>query len=656
LPRVVSSAMLGVLPTVLLLWAGTVHAYYYGGGYSSWGDPCTSCSTDCQAHNAKQAGIDGGQICMEHTYVDQGWGGWPAWCSSSCNVAECDRQGGTCNIDDALFSCVEKDLKVKPLLKPARSSLNQDGSVDVLASFRIGQLKVETTQAPDPTKLTMPFEYTLSWKDVRWSNNRDGLSVNQSLASCRDVLPAALKIPSKIGWIDGYITQAKTEGAYYLPKLKIVNPFGETPPLVSRTVSYDNSNKKVTKVETTLPTFSMADFETDTPYYAFPFDVHTLYSVFEVKPASNIVGCNSSWLMSRDAETTGGIADADGMIALTNISTFGLTELNKILPASGDWNFDYSEAQGPQVALYPGPSSETCVLRIRLRRNPMVYTLKAFVPDLIVMCIAMASLFINPAIPPLFGGRCSILILCILITMNSSLNRNNGLGRLSYLLKIDFVALINLATLLLSMGLSIIVHMAFRFDKLRVGLMLDRAIRMSVPSVIFPGMQLFLYLFLANDSSSGPVTFLIVYLSIAVAVIVSYYVLQFAKETRKLALMSKKLMKLDLKDPKAADILREAFILFDADHSGALDAKEGKKLLRYVNPKLGREQVALAIRAADRSGQGIVEDDFQDMISKWALINDGSGGPDLEEPAPAEPGSAPIVAEGHVEIIRDLKA
>ena len=115
---------------------------------------------------------------------------------------------------------------------------------------------------------------------------------------------------------------------------------------------------------------------------------------------------------------------------------------------------------------------------------------------------------------------------------------------------------------------------------------------------------------------------------------------------------------LDLKKPEeCAKTLQEAFVLFDADGSGALDAKEGKKLLHYVNPKVGawqspakiatptpstdatrlvlttslaafaqlpREAVARAIRDADRLGSGIVEDDFQNMIVKWAVPLEGS--------------------------------
>ena len=632
--QIIAAALLGATPA---------QGYYYGGGWGSWGTPCTSCSQACQDYNDVQAGEQGGSQCMESTYSDTGWGGWPAWCSSSCNVAECDRQGGTCSIEDALGRCVQQDEKSAGLKKPARTSLNMDGSIDAKISMRVGQLKVQTTQPPDPTKLTMVTEVSMSWKDQRWSKDRTGLGVNQTLADCRDVLPAALKIPSKIGWIQGWIEQAKTESAYYIPKMSVVNPMGNTPPIGSRTVSFNNTDKMITTKVQMLPTFSMADFETDTPYYAFPFDVHTLYAIFEAKPAAVLQGCNASWLMSRDSEGTGMPGD-DLLVDMSSIGSMGLAAMSTLLPASGDWNYDEDEVPGPQVAMYPGPSEEICIMRFRLRRNPTVYTLKAFVPDLIVMCIAMASLFMNPQIPPLFGGRMSTLILSILITMNSSLNRNNGLGRLSYLLKIDFVALINLALLLVSVALSVSIHLCFRFNLLRVGLMLDRAVRMSLPSVMFPGLQLFLYMFLAQDSSAGPVTFLVVYLGIALALIITYYVCQFAKETATLAKMAKKLKTLDLKDPNAADILREAFILFDADKSGALDAKEGKKLLRYVNPKLGREKVAMAIRAADRAGSGIVEDDFQDMISKWATIEDG-----MEEP------EAATTEEPNLEV-KDLKA
>jgi hypothetical protein len=101
-----------------------------------------------------------------------------------------------------------------------------------------------------------------------------------------------------------------------------------------------------------------------------------------------------------------------------------------------------------------------------------------------------------------------------------------------------------------------------------------------------------------------------------------YFYMRYRASTARLKRCVKRLRELQLDDPKAAEVLQEAFVLFDADNSGYLDGREGRKLLKVVNPKLSRAQIAEAIRAADNTGQGIVEDDFHEMVTRWALMDE----------------------------------
>jgi hypothetical protein len=186
--------------------------------------------------------------------------------------------------------------------------------------------------------------------------------------------------------------------------------------------------------------------------------------------------------------------------------------------------------------------------------------------------------------------------------------------------------------------------MCFRFEKTRLGVLLDRAVRFSLPSLIFPGVQIFEYLFLANDSPNGPITFLILWMVIAFSGVFAYFYAKHLKHEAKLKAMAKRLDKLELSDPNCSEILNEAFQLFDADGSGTLDAKEGRKLLRMVNPGISRKLVATAIREADANGNGIVEDDFHEMMMKWA------------DPSWAPAAAASTPAELNVQIDGKLKA
>ena len=630
---------------LLLLGLGLAHGSYYYGGFGGFGGggfygmgpvKCTTCPQACKDYNEKQLSLQK-DPCDDTDYKTG------SYCTKECNRPECARQGGTCSNDDAVASCVPEDAKKKYLKKPSNKYLNADGLMEVPMTMKFGQIKLATTNGVDPTTITTSVYYTMEWDEDRLDPSQhpgsNGISINASLPDCRDIIPSLLKIPSTVAWQPtAQITQANVEQYYWLPKMQPANKKG-TYSNPSRVYTYDTTTKKAKFTTTLLATYSQAEYESDTPYFGFPFDVHTVYMFLKAKPAVQLTGCNSTWTLSAAKDNTGMLnatTDGEYLLDIDKAHTYSIAEMNKILPASRDWNFDNVETDGPQVKIYLD-GTDTCVVKMRLRRNPTVYILKAFLPDLIVMCIGMASLFINPQIPPLFGGRCSILIISMLITMNGSLNRNNGLGKLSYLLKIDFVALGNLSMLLFAMICSIIIHQCFRFKYDRLGVLLDRAVRMTLPSIIFPGVQIFEFLLLANDSSATPVTFLVAYMSISFGLIFIYYTLNFLKDKAKLHAMSIKLKNLNLADPKAPDILRAAFELFDADGSGALDAKEGRKLLKYVNPKLSRHMVAEAIKNADQNGNGIVEDDFEEMIMKWAKVTpEGGAAGDASEATTSE--------------------
>ena len=602
-----------------------------------------SCTQSCQDLNAKMSfycdlagtGTYDSSKCTwdfcNDYYLSGGgnYGGY-TYCNPACNNAECGRQNGDCSLEDAIQKCYKTDKAATELKKAptAEGYKNSEGKMNSPMTLFMGQMSLVTTSSPDPTFVTVPMKYSIMWRDFRYLLTF--ANPNATLIDCRDLLTPVFAIPNKLTIDPDDLAALNVESNYFLPKLKPKN-VQSAPVLTSRNIVFTEAGvpglgtNVVNNTAGMTPVFSQKDLESDTPYLAYPFDVHTLYMKLEAFPSVNLSGCEGEWLLSRDGGGSGGAAitvNGKSMIDMAQVGTFSESTLTEaLLPASGDWEFDPTEDDGPQIKVYlEDGTDDACTVRIRLRRNPLVYTVKAFLPDLIVMIFGMSSLFINPAIPPLFGGRMSILILATLITMNSSLNRNNGLGRLSYLLKIDFVALGNLTMLLCSVVCSIAIHQCFRFEKIRLGVMLDRAVRFTLPSIIFPGVQVFNYLFLANARTLGPILFLCIYMPIAFTLITVYFYIKHRQDRAKLAKMASRLKVLDLsKADEAAKTLQEAFVLFDADGSGALDAKEGKRLLQLVNPKLPREQVARAIRESDRLGSGIVEDDFHTMIQKWAV-------------------------------------
>jgi len=529
------------------------------------------------------------------------------YCNDGCNNAACLHQNGQCSTVDALAKCKEEDKLRSELAQPPPRFADVDGLASMAFSLAIGQLSLITADGPVSSRVTIPTRIATTWDDPRWDN--DG----PNGIACRLVVSEGLQIPAIVPFKAGVLEQKELDAIYYLPQTRPGNLHGAYT-LSARTVEYDLGSKQMKSVVTTHITFTQQDDEDRTPYFNFPFDKYNLHAKFVAD--AKLTNCSGSWRLSQPGSGAASLG-ADGFLNLTDLAAASAEQVKSLLPASGDWNLDESEVDGPQVTLgQEAGNPQSCVLTFRVRRNPLIYIMKAFLPDFCVMTIAMVSLFIEPN--NLFSTRCSILIIAILITMNSTLNRNNGLGRLSYLLKIDYIAVLNLALLLMAMALTITIHICFRYDYARTAVTIDRAVRTSLPLLFYPGIQIFEIMLLANDQPDKPITFIAIWLSGSVAVVTLYYGYRHRVAGKRMVAVVEQLKTLDLTDPKAQETLQQAFELFDVDSSGALDAKEGKKLLKYVNPKLGRAAVAKAIRSADINGTGIVADEFHLMIQSWA--------------------------------------
>jgi hypothetical protein len=149
--RQISCAAMGLFPQRSILLIGVLAAptargyYYYGGG---GGDSCTSCPTACQEANDKKEQSGEGEICYESDYTDEGWGGWPAWCRTGCNSAECARQQGNCNLEDALWTCKEGAALAHTTTRSRASEL-----LPLLLSACARLLTTHTERRPLPDRL-----------------------------------------------------------------------------------------------------------------------------------------------------------------------------------------------------------------------------------------------------------------------------------------------------------------------------------------------------------------------------------------------------------------------------------------------------------------------------------------------------------------------
>ena len=78
---------------------------------------------------------------------------------------------------------------------------------------------------------------------------------------------------------------------------------------------------------------------------------------------------------------------------------------------------------------------------------PHMYVIKDLVPGIMIVFGGLLGLFLDPGAPPLVGGRCSLMIVAMLLVVNMS----RGAKRYPYFTCTDAVACVQLAMLLLGL-------------------------------------------------------------------------------------------------------------------------------------------------------------------------------------------------------------
>merc|ERR1719262_996338 len=141
----------------------------------------------------------------------------------------------------------------------------------------------------------------------------------------------------------------------------------------------------------------------------------------------------------------------------------------RLLPDSGTWLWKHCGTPGGGCAAdaierdifydYSAHSEATdrCPLRLRVRRNNVVFVIKQLLPIIIIAEAPLLALWLNPTIPPLVGARCSIHIFAMVLVMIKS-GQDLGLGILKGIIWTDEFALVQFFMILAGLFETIFVH------------------------------------------------------------------------------------------------------------------------------------------------------------------------------------------------------
>ena len=341
------------------------------------------CGANASTSRRLQQGKGGGESGLQAKAKGMGFSG-----ASTLGAVALQHELENCTAFDA-------DASSNRLWLNPNHESNADGrqSFPISLGMRIFSGSTEIKYQEAKSAMIVRFEAAIitEWHDPRLAN-----------AACKHVMYQMLNTED-VGNDDfgeWPVTRSEFRRMYYMPRIKM--RMGE-----ATTTEFDigiTDDGHVTQVERVTITAEQHR-EGWGDYFYFPSDSHNASIVFEMTPGADLTqSCRIDPCVAQEYQSPG---LPSGLNMMSNAS---LAEYDEhVLPSSGEWR-----TIGVDLAV----RHNACTMRLVIRREQVGYMSRSFVLDCFVVIAGMTSLFLDPTIPPLLGGRCSLLILAMLITMN----------------------------------------------------------------------------------------------------------------------------------------------------------------------------------------------------------------------------------------------
>lgn len=430
---------------------------------------------------------------------------------------------------------------------------------------------------------TVHFNYLLTWDDPRVKNETFG---------CSDLL-----LPHLLLTMFGAALPTTTTNVFFL----LDQPQHATPDSVTMYVA----------AKATLYLWEWT-------YDYYPYDKHWIPLHFVVGQGSSValLNCVPNILTVHDHFDRGRI-DLHEYAATHGLDIIEDKDAEKSLvggdggPSSAygldrDYEGDGEWLQVYQFEFLEG-TSHTCAIDIAVARKPNVFVIKSMLMDFLIAFAGLLALFIDFTIPPMLGGRAGVLMTSMLMTVNSSVKRDLGVGNLDYMVIVDYIGLLNTLILATALFETLVVYSIHRRGSSTFATNVDTKI---APAAIC-AYCLYAIGFILLLATQNP-TVATVY-GVCVAIIITAAVICSIVSARKkrLAKFDKMATEICAQPGGITDfkVLEKAFKLFDTDNSGTLEWDELTVLIRAVQRQNGSEftntTVVEMLREADLNAEVI---------------------------------------------------
>jgi len=571
---------------------------------------CQNCELACQARH--QLGkVDLRHACFTHMVGN-------AQCDEGCNNLECsydecteaqitsrcidDLDFGThANVDYRTAPRTGRGDNVDALMAVFKTNDTSDASVvaelhrvPVKVTLRLNPARLQLHPDFDEIYVFQSFQYSLEWRDHRLATN-----------PCAGALGPMLSLSREEADSDNARTDKKKDSnRFWQPKfsvLRLLPGFTAWDELatfsMADTVEYrpigDPSTEFYTPTlnsSSEYPDLGWSHYTGDLEvqllqpqfdYYKYPFDKQVITWTMDVAGNNgdpvHVYDCSGG---GRSSEVTRGMKLNE--THFRDGKEVSLDEM--LLPATGEWQLDgdledaisfHHETDGTGT-----PLLNTCTMKIRIRRNPIVYFIKGVV---LTVAVVLGSLLTAGYLHPEehIGDRCAVLFIAFLILI-TMLQADLGLGRLSNLLWLDVFNLVQLLLVLVACAETIVVHNLLKQQRNAIATHIDKSSRIFLTWVVYPVVTIGTFLCFFERETAGIV---VIVVGVPVAMITFWLSVNISggiAEARQRKALEDFQTLTDHDDPRWEATVENVFKALDLDGSGDIDEAEFRDLLNLL--------------------------------------------------------------------------
>jgi len=267
---------------------------------------------------------------------------------------------------------------------------------------------------------------------------------------------------------------------------------------------------------------------------------------------------------------------------------------DKVVPSG--WYLNTHRFGDGWLDVHPGTQRPniSCHFHVHVKRSPTMYNMKSTVVDILVITCAFLALFLNPAVPPLLGGRFGILITGILIHVNKFSSWVSPVGVTTYPIFVDAFALINIAFITVALMVTAFVGFCHRQGLPSRAIAVDRFVR-CYTFISYYGCVIGIYVNLEEQDPSKSFIFFAFQAPLAFVVLIFIELSQLDKKRRIRSLMNKLGELHSLSGIEARSLVWQLIRTWNKREIDALDKIQLRYILHIFHPGVSHDKAIIAI-------------------------------------------------------------